>query len=215
MMQRMQRLAWTAIALAACVALASTPRIARGDDGDVSHGTVVHFGDSFIDAGLRQALGPKFAATHTRYVVSSKTSSYLGTWAFGQDTWKLKWTWHPTLWLVTLGANEPRADPASRVAVVKQLVRNLGGAPCVWIGTPMWEGETTALMDMIAKESAPCRYFDSNALRDRIARQSWDHAHPTNEGGTVWAEAFWQWLEGERDPDGPTYWTLKPAPAQE
>jgi lysophospholipase L1-like esterase len=207
----MRRLALLPVPLVALVLLAALPSPAHGDAPDFSEGTVVHFGDSFVDAGLRQSLGPRFAAAHTRYVVSSKTSSWLSTWAGSVELNKLYWGWRPSLFIVTLGANELRAAPAPRAAMVRQIVREMHGTPCVWISIPLWQGMPSDLNDMIAHESAPCRFFDSSAIADTIARQAWDGAHPTLEGGARWAEAFWTWLEAERDRSAGR-WALKPRP---
>jgi hypothetical protein len=201
-----------AIALIAVAA----PRASRAQqvDPESTNGTVVHVGDSFLDAGLRQALGPKFRGEHTRYIAQSKTSSYLGQWAFGTTLNELYWSWRPSLFLVTLGANEMRAAPETRVALIKKIVQELRGTPCVWVSVPIWKGETNALNEMIKRESLPCHYFDSSVVADKIERQSFDNIHPTIEGGAVWAEAFWTWLQNERDPSaGP--WALKPLKSEE
>jgi hypothetical protein len=65
-------------------------------------------------------------------------------------------------------------------------------------------------MDVIRRESRPCRFFDSTALEDRIPRQP-DGIHPTNEGGAMWADAFWTWLQAQRDPSR-GLWALRPGP---
>ncbi len=169
--------------------------------------TVVHLGDSFVDAGLRQTLGPKFRAEHTRYIALAKSGSYLGSWAGTAAVDEVRWKWRPSLVLVTLGASETRAPPASRAPLVRRLSAQLHGIPCVWLTVPLWKNEPTALNDMIAKEAAPCRVFDPSDIASRIPRQR-DGVHPTVPGGAVWAEAFWTWLLKERDTSrGP--WGLK------
>jgi len=189
--------------------LVPAPSGAQPGRGEFSNGTVVHFGDSFIDAGLRQTLGPKFRGEKTRYIPKAKTSSYLGTWATPDALLPLYWTWRPSLFLITLGANEGWAEPQSRVGVVRTISRGLKGVPCVWLGIPFWKGVPPGLNEMIQRESAPCRFFDSSALAEKMPRTTFDGRHPTNEGGAMWADAFWTWLMAERDPNkGP--WGLKP-----
>jgi lysophospholipase L1-like esterase len=206
-------LAALALAAASLALFAAVPVPARADaPADCSGGTVVHFGDSFVDAGLRQALGPRFAAEHTRYIVASKTSSWLSSWAGSVKLNELYWGWRPSLFIVTLGANELRADPAPRAALVRQIVREMHGTPCVWISIPLWPGMPPDLNDMIRRESAPCRFFDSTVVESKIPRQAFDGAHPTMEGGAIWADAFWRWLDSERDRTGGGKgpWALKP-----
>jgi hypothetical protein len=196
----------------AIVLAAALPRPSAAQPSEYTNGTVVHFGDSFVDAGLRQALGPKFRAEKTRYIAKPQTSSYLGTWARADALLPLYWTWRPSLFVITLGANEGFADPPTRAGAVHAISRGLKGVPCVWMSIPYWKGVPPGMNEMMRKESAPCRFFDAGALAEKIPRQSFDGRHPTIEGGAMWAEAFWTWLMAERDPSrGP--WALKEAPA--
>lgn len=180
---------------------------------DYSNGTVVHFGDSFVDAGLQQSLRPKFNAASTRYLNFGKSSSYLANWAFGKDLTNLYYSHRPALFLINLGANETRAKPEARAASVRQIVKTLKGTPCVWLSIPMWKGEPTGLNEMIRRESAPCRYFDSSVVASTLPRTR-DGIHPSPTGGEIWADALWTWLRDERDPTKGA-WALKPAPASE
>ena len=175
---------------------------------------VVHFGDSFVQAGLQQGLRPRFQALGARYVTEAKTSSWLATWASGQNVDSLYWGYRPALFLVTLGANDLLFQPADKRAyLVREIVRKMRGTPCVWIGIPVWETAPTEFVEMIRRESAPCRYFDSNTITTRITRQA-DKRHPDTAGGQLWADAFWEWFEKQRDREGGP-WALKPAPAEE
>ena len=178
------------------------------------NGTIVHFGDSFVDAGLRQALRPRFAAEKTKYFSFGKRMAWIATYAYGSDVDEYYFGMRPALFLITLGANDlvyPR--PEERVTVVHDLIKKLHNTPCVWISIPLWKGAPTAYLDMIRRESAPCRWFDSEVVNDRISRQP-DGRHPDLPGGAVWAEAFWNWLQSQRDPSQ-GYWALKPGPADE
>lgn len=181
---------------------------------DHANGVVVHVGDSFIDGGLQQTLKPKFAAEKTKYVSVGKASSYLGQWSAWPDISELYYRYHPVLFLATLGANEAKAPPESRVNAVRQIVKNMRGAPCVWVAFPTWSGMSNTLNQMIRKESAPCRYFDSDAIAAQIPRGP-DKIHPTREGSVLWAEAVFKWLSAERDRSAKAYWTLKSAPPGE
>ncbi|HQP34078.1 MAG TPA: SGNH/GDSL hydrolase family protein [Polyangiaceae bacterium] len=179
------------------------------------NGTVVHIGDSFLDAGLHQALKPRFQAEQTKYFKVAKTRAWIATFAYGSEIEAFRTGYQPSLYLITVGANDlvyPR--PEERVKVVRDLVQKIGGRPCVWISTPLWRGAPTAYVDMIRRECAPCRHFDSETVNARITRQP-DGRHPDTKGGAVWAEAFWTWLQAERAPVEGNYWALKPAPPEE
>ncbi len=206
-----------AAAVALVVPLAVAPSASEAQTPtapDYSNGTIVHIGDSFLDSGLQQALKPKLLGEKTHYISLAKASSYLGEWSVSPDLAKLYFSHRPALFLITLGANETKAPPASRVASVRRLVQNLHGTPCVWVGFPIWKNEPTGLNEMIRRESAPCRYFDSDAIGEQIPRAR-DKIHPTTAGGAIWAEAVFKWLKAERDPGKAAYWTLKPAPPEE
>lgn len=178
------------------------------------NGFVIHIGDSFVDSGLQQALRPKFRTMDTKYLSHGKTSAWLSTWANGIDLDNLYFGFRPALFLVTLGANDLFAKPAEkRAPLVREIVRHMHGAPCVWISIPAWPGAPTDMVEMARRESAPCRHFDSSEVSARMTRQA-DKRHPNTEDGAMWAEAVWAWLQRERDPDR-GFWALKPAPPEE
>jgi len=202
------------LGLVAAVPASSSDPPAMKAASDAANGSVVHFGDSFVNAGLQQALRPKFRNAQTRYFVFSKVSSWLTTWAHGTELDNLYWGYRPSLFLITLGANDLRFNqPDLRASKVRLIVKRLRNTPCVWIGPPDWVPGPSPMLDMIRENSAPCRYFDSNALSSRISRQR-DKIHPDEAGGSLWADEFWTWLQNERDPDK-GYWALKPAPPDE
>jgi hypothetical protein len=218
---RLSILSLAAVLVGALAWLAPVPNVAadkRADQGPAvapgPNGTIVHFGDSFVDAGLQQALRPRFKAEQTKYFSFGRRLAWIATWAYGGDLDNLYYSYRPSLFIITVSANDlvyPR--PEERVKVVRDLVKKLRDTPCVWISTPLWAGAPTAYLDMVRRESAPCRYFDSEGVNPRIKKQP-DGRHPNIEGGATWAEAFWNWLQAERDPSK-GYWALKPAPADE
>ncbi len=160
-------------------------------------------------------------AVGARYKVVAEDSSYTTTWASRVP--KLIARYQPDLVLVTVGANEVQnSDPSTHAPAVRRIVHAIGKRPCVFIAPPLWRKDT-GIIDVLREHSAPCRFFDTDALiAEPIARMP-DHIHPNREGGVVWADAFWAWLEGQRaaasspPEDGGTVspWTLKPAPPNE
>ena len=184
-------------------------------------GTVVlHIGDSFALAGFAKALKPHMKALGVRYEVRAEESSFTTTWSSKME--RLVADTQPDLVIINLGANEvANIDPPAHAPAVRRIVAAIGGRPCVWVSAPSWRKDT-GIGDVIRQNSAPCRYFDSDKLvAQPIPRQS-DHIHPTDEGGAVWAEAFWSWLQDRararpEPPAGehPSPWRLKPAAPDE
>jgi GDSL-like Lipase/Acylhydrolase family len=206
----------------ASAAPAAPPLSAAGPavvPGPIPRGTVVlHVGDSFTLAGFAQALKPHMKALGVRYEVRAETSSFTTTWSAKMD--RLVSDTQPDLVIINLGANEVlNTDPAAHAPAIRHIVQAIGGRPCVWVSPPSWRKDT-GINDVIRQNSAPCRFFDSDSLVGQpIARQA-DHIHPTEQGGAVWADAFWSWLDASRaaDPGAggrPSPWQLKPADPDE
>ena len=128
----------------------------------------------------------------------------------------------PDLVIINLGANEvENPDPEAHARHVRRIVKLIGDRPCVWVAPPLWHVKETGIIEVMKKNSAPCRFFDTNALvKEPIPRQK-DQVHPSEKGGAIWAEAFWRWLEHERAPQrgapakAKRPWLLKPSTPEE
>lgn len=179
-----------------------------------STGTVLHIGDSFVDAGLQQALRPMFATAGARYYSHGRVRAWLSTWSDQPGLEEMLGRYRPALILVTLGANEMvDRRPEGRAVLVRRLVKRFHGTPCVWIGHPVWKGVGPGLMEVVRRSCSPCRYYDSLPISDSIKRQP-DGIHPDKDGGAFWAKEVFDWLQQERDASsGP--WGMKTAPAGE
>jgi hypothetical protein len=185
---------------------------------------VLHIGDSFALAGFAQALGPKIKALGARYQVKSEQSSFTVTWAGKME--RLVADYQPDLVIISLGANEvANINPPAHAPAVRRIVKSVGERPCVWVAPPLWRKDT-GILDVIREHSAPCRFFDTDALVPGPIPRQGDKIHPNEQGGAMWAEAFWRWLEEERaregEPDaagkaapGRSPWALRPAPPEE
>lgn len=120
----------------------------------------------------------------------------------------------PQLVVIALGGNElAMTDPSVRGPKVAKLVSYMGQTPCVWVSPPLWDIKDNGLLEVIRKNSGPCRYFDSSVLSPNLPRGS-DKIHPTSEGQKIWAKYFLDWLEKEQAGDGSTF-ALAPRPASE
>lgn len=181
---------------------------------------MLHIGDSFTLAGFAQALKPRMKALGARYEVRAETSSFTTTWSAKME--RLVANTQPDLVLITLGANEvANTDPAAHAPAVRRIVSAIGNRPCVWISPPSWRKDT-GIVDVIRKNSAPCRFFDSDKLVTQPIPRQADKIHPTEQGGAIWADAFWSWLQAQRAPAAPSDgkakrspWLLRPAPPEE
>jgi lysophospholipase L1-like esterase len=176
---------------------------------------VLHVGDSFVHVGFSQTLSPKFRAAGVRYVVRAKHSMYTPTIINGLNLPDLMRDHKPSLVILNIGGNEMRmprpSDHAPAIRRVSEVVSR-GGASCVWVTPPppVDRGETGIVAE-IKRETAPCRVFDSSPLAADLERETFDKVHPTRPAGARWAEAFWAWVQAERDPASAA-WKLKPRP---
>ncbi len=182
---------------------------------------VLHIGDSFAQAGFAKALKPKMKALGVRYEVRAEESTYTTTWAGRMEL--LVANTQPDLVIINLGANEvANIDPPAHAPAVRRIVAAIGGRPCVWVSPPSWRKDT-GIQDVIRKNSAPCRYFDSDKRVHQTIPRQHDHIHPTDAGGAIWADAFWAWLQDQRAPASlplapgakPSPWRLKPSTPEE
>jgi lysophospholipase L1-like esterase len=164
---------------------------------------VLHIGDSFVHVGFSQSLKPLFEAAGARYVVRARASLYTGTILNALQVTELMRNHKPVLVIVNIGANEMRMphpdDHAGAVRKVSEAVSRYG-ATCVWVTppSPVDQGQT-GIVEVIQRETSPCRVFDSSPLAPGLPRAA-DKIHPSHKGGKLWADAFWAWLQREQDP---------------
>lgn len=189
-------------------ASASSPEAALPSSPDARQGTrILHFGDSFVTAGLSQALRPRFTELGARYTTLARASTTTWKWASDKGL-RAELAKGPDLVLITLGANELFIpNPADRAAAVRSIVKKIGSRPCVWIAPPPWKGQA-GILDVIRENASPCLYFDSEAEVEGTIERRRDGIHPSLEGGKRWAEAFLRWLEEHRD-EGRGAWGLR------
>lgn len=172
---------------------------------------VLHVGDSFAGS-LGVPLGKRFKAAGLRTVLEFETSSYIPTWASGEELEKYVGRYMPDLVLVTLGANEFEIpNPEQRANAVRRLVKRLNGVPCVWISPPKWK-EDSGVLAVVRENCAPCRYLDSDTIVKDLPRRK-DGIHPSDEAREIWADAVLEWLARERAGSPERPWALKADPA--
>jgi hypothetical protein len=192
---------------------APKPEPPRADAPPMPKNTaVLHVGDSMVESGLAQALRPRMRALGVRYEVRGEQSTFTQTWAGRMD--ELVAATQPDLVIITLGGNEiGNTRPETSARFVKRIVNATKGRPCVWMTAPLWR-EETGIYDVIQKNAAPCRFFETDRFLTEPIERRGDKIHPTPKGGEMWAGVFWGWLMGERT--GATKpWDLRAGPDAE
>lgn len=173
---------------------------------------ILHIGDSFVHGGFTQALRPKLEALGVRYEVHAEQSTNSLDWAKRLPA--LVSSTQPDLVIVTLGGNEIASKHLDvQARAIRRIVETIGKRPCVWTTPPLWR-EEDGLFDTLQANLAPCRFFETDVIVGKPIPRRGDKIHPTAEGGAMWAEAFFSWLERERRGD-PTPWSLAEAPPAE
>lgn len=153
---------------------------------------VVHTGDSMVGGGLCKALAPKFKSDGTKFVRDVWEAASIIAFADSDRIPKLMKKYDPDLVLLTLGANDVfDKHPEHLVRYIESIVRKVGDRDCYWIGPPLWKGDA-GLVDVIREHAAPCIFFDSRGL---ALQRAGDGIHPTEKGGAVWADRFWDFFK--------------------
>jgi lysophospholipase L1-like esterase len=202
------RIAAALFALSAGLSVAMAPAAEKSKDAPKGPVTVIHVGDSFVASGFAQALKPKFAALGAKYIVNSQTSAYTTTLPRQVRLDSMLTVHKPVMVILTIGANEMAMPiPSQHAHAVKNLAKLASGTQCVFTIPPPWDDKETGILDILAKESAPCRVFDARPIASTIARGP-DKMHPSPKGGETWANAFWTFLMDGR-PDGQAPWEPK------
>lgn len=162
---------------------------------------VVHTGDSMVGGGLCKALAPKFKSEGTKFVRDVWEAASIVAFADSDRIPKLMKKYDPDLVLLTLGANDVfDKHPEYMIRYIESIVKKVGDRDCYWIGPPLWKGDA-GLVDVIREHVTPCKFFDSSHL---TLQRAGDGIHPTEKGGAVWADHFWEFFKEEGDrPRGP------------
>jgi hypothetical protein len=172
---------------------------------------VLHVGDSMVPS-LARALRPHFKALGVRYEMRFEQSTFTSTWAGRMDG--LVAATQPHLVIITLGGNEiGNVQPEAHARFVRRIVAATRGRPCVWTTPPLWRGET-GIFDVIQKNAAPCRFFETDRFLTAPIERVGDKIHPTPRGGEAWGAVFWPWLMAERV-GGEQPWALRPGSEDE
>lgn len=93
--------------------------------------------------------------------------------------------------MISIGANEQFVkDAAGREAYIRQILKELGDIPFIWIGVPAWK-EDTGINELTKRVVGESRYFDSRGLTLQRGR---DRMHPTFYAASCWMDSVAVWM---------------------
>lgn len=168
--------------------------------------TILFFGDSMLE-GLSPRLAAYCQASgHTLYTVIwySSTSERWGTTDRLRDYIKRL---SPDYIFICLGANELFVNNIidKRTRYVKNILRDIGQIPYVWIGPPNWK-QDTGVNRMILDNARPGTFFLSDGMHFERKK---DGAHPTAASARLWMDSVIRWM-----PEHCTHPILMKAPTE-
>lgn len=150
----------------------------------------------FIGDSMLEGLSPRLAAYaqangHTLYTVIwySSTSKI---WSDSRKLTAYIKQFHPDYIFICLGANElfVRDIISKRDICVKDLIKEIGAIPYVWIGPPNWKDDT-GINRLIAANAGAGHYFKSDGMEFERMK---DGAHPTRKSAALWMDSVVRWM---------------------
>lgn len=168
-----------------------TRSVTKAVKTDTLSKTILFIGDSMLE-GLSPRLAAYASANgHTLYSVIwySSTSEIWGrSGRLASYVQRL----HPDYIFICLGANElfVRDIVSKRDKYVKEIVKEVGKIPFVWIGPPNWKDDT-GINDLIAANVPSGSFFLSRGMHFDRAK---DGAHPTRKSAIQWMDSVVRWM---------------------
>lgn len=157
---------------------------------DTTSHRILFFGDSMVEGLLRRMNCYAFANGHKMTNVvwySSTTEIWAQTDTLHYFINKVK----PTFVMISLGSNEQFIkNAAGRETCIRQILKELGNTPYVWIGVPAWR-QDTGINDLTKRIVGEEHYFDSRGLT--LQRGS-DRMHPTFHAASLWMDTIAVWM---------------------
>ena len=157
---------------------------------DTSFHRILFVGDSMVE-GLRYRMSQYATANgHTMECVIwySSSSKY---WAKTDTLTYFIKKFDPTYIFLCMGANELFVrNLEERDAAVREIIREIGDLPFIWIGPPNWKPDT-GINDILLAHCGKMRYYPSLRLKYERAK---DGAHPVLKSYNMWADSVSTWL---------------------
>lgn len=159
---------------------------------DTAPKTILIIGDSMLE-GLAPRLGAYAAHNgHKLYSIIWYSSSSK-VWGSCDKLAEFIKQFKPDYIFISLGSNElfVKDIASKRDQYVKNIIRQVGDIPYVWIGPPNWKPDT-GINDLIAANAKPGCFFLTNGMKfDRNK----DGAHPTRASSIVWMDSVASWVK--------------------
>lgn len=184
-----------ALSAASPVASGAFVALAQSSEPAAKAHRVLHVGDSMVPL-VANYIKPVVMRNGGSYESISISSSSTGSWAATHQLRDAVAKLNPDLVLISLGSNDLFVrDLDARARDIRQIVAEVGGRACLWVGPPAW-AKDFGFLQTLRESSAGCGYFDSSVLR--FERQA-DGRHPTWGSSYRWASAVWKQLGGTDD----------------
>jgi acyl-CoA thioesterase-1 len=179
---------------------------------------ILHCGDSFVGGGggLHRGIETRFRASGAKMSSDTQVSLFMHEVGQGEYIQKLVTRSYPDVIVLTLGANDVfMPHPEYLIPHVESIAKKAAKdkRACYWVTPPVWkpdgdaaafEASAKGVLKVIAEHAAPCKVFDVTTMRpDLVIPRRNDGIHPTDEGGEIWAAAFWEFLINEPLAVGP------------
>ncbi len=158
---------------------------------DTATQNILIIGDSMLE-GLNKRLGDYAKANGhnlNSVIWYSSTTEYWGTC----DTLSVFLNrFKPTFLFISLGGNElfVKDIKEKRTGFLKNILKQIGDIPFVWIGPPNWKPDT-GINEMVAENVGKGRFFLSDGMH--FDRQK-DGAHPTYASAALWFDSIARWM---------------------
>lgn len=158
---------------------------------------IVHHRILLVGDDLVEGLAPRLYSYARSNGHDMHTTIWMGsttkTWGHTTELPKLIKKVKPTFIIVCLGTNDLNHDDVSlRNPAVKEIVKEIGDIPFVWIGPISLKtiDHDPGMVDMIRQNVSENRFFDSFNMH--LARQ--DEMRPTMEAAARWADTIALWM---------------------
>lgn len=158
---------------------------------DTASKTILFIGDSMLE-GLSPRLANYAKRNGHRLYSVIWYSSTSEVWGRSGKLASYIRRLHPDYIFICLGANELFISDiaAKRDKYVKQIVRECGNIPFLWIGPPNWKKDT-GINDLIASNVPAGSFFLSDGMHFDRSR---DGAHPTRQSASLWMDSVARWM---------------------
>lgn len=160
---------------------------------DTCRHRILIFGDSTLD-GVSRRFADYAAQNGYTYYSSVWYGATLKDWAYTTELPRLIKKVNPTFIIISLGTNDlGYHDIAARGAAVKEIVREIGHIPFIWIGPISLKAvaKDPGIVKAIRENVGADRFYDSYHLK--LQRLS-DGIHPTFEASAHWIDGVARWM---------------------